>query len=312
MAILLALLKEVRPRQWVKNLSLFAALIFAGYLFHEGAFVMVFQAFLIFTIFSSVTYIYNDLLDIQADRKHPYKKFRPIAAGELPIPTAIFVLILGVVVGLAWAFTLNYFLFISGLVYLLLQVAYTQYLKNVPIIDVIVIASGYLIRVYAGAFTISAHMDVWFLMTVIAASLFLAVGKRRGEMTLLLSYTDSETRTTLKRYTEQLLDIYTGMFATATWITYALFTFNQPKIVPDGRALQLISILPRTLISEKWMMITIPLVVYGIMRYLQIIYERNEGESPERILLSDKPLMITGISWVIMVIGVLYYVGYEP
>lgn len=309
MAILLALLKEVRPRQWVKNLSLFAALIFSGLLFQEGAFGKVFQAFLIFTIFSSATYIFNDLVDIKADRQHPYKKFRPIASGKLPIPMAIFVLILGVVGGLAWAHALNYFLFVSGIIYLLLQIAYTQYLKKIPIVDVIVIASGYLIRVYAGAFTIAAHMDVWFLMTVIAASLFLAVGKRRSEMTLLLNYKEAETRATLKRYTEQLLDIYTAMFATGTWITYALFTFNHPRIIPDGRALDIISILPRTLISEKWLMATIPFVVYGIMRYLQVIYERNEGESPERILLSDKPLIATAITWGIMTVGILYYVG---
>ena len=309
MAILLAFFKEIRPRQWVKNLSLFAALIFAGLLFHEGYFGKVFQAFWVFTIFSSITYLFNDLVDLKSDRQHPYKKNRPIASGELPVSIAVFALIVGAFVSLMWAYELNYYLFVCGIIYLLIQVAYTTFLKKIPIIDVIVIASGYLIRVYAGALTISAHMDVWFLITVIAASLFLAIGKRRGEMTLLMNYNASETRATLKRYTEQLLDIYTGMFATATWITYALFTFNQPKIIPDGRALKLISILPRTLISEKWMMITIPFVVYGIMRYLQIIYERNEGESPERIILSDKPLIVTVVSWGIMVIGILYYVG---
>lgn len=309
MAILLALFKTVRPRQWVKNFALFAALVFSGLLFQEGAFNLVFQAFLIFTIFSSATYLFNDLIDVEADRKHPYKKARPIASGELPIPIAIFSLILGVVIGLGWALQLNYYLFLSGLVYLILQIFYTTYLKKIPIVDVIVIASGYLIRVYAGAFTISAHMDVWFLMTVIAASLFLAVGKRRSEMTLLLNYKEAETRATLKRYTEQLLDIYTAMFATGTWITYALFSFNHPRIIPDGRALDIISILPRTLVSEKWMMITIPFVVYGIMRYLQLIYESNKGESPERILLSDKPLIATVLTWGVMVIGVLYYVG---
>jgi 4-hydroxybenzoate polyprenyltransferase len=187
---------------------------------------------------------------------------------------------------------------------------YTGFLKKVAIVDVIVIAFGYLIRVYAGAFVISAHMDVWFLLTVISASLFLAVGKRRGEMTLMQSRGSGvTTRETLKHYTEKLLDIYTAMFATATWITYSLFTFNHPRIVPDGRALSFISILPKTLISEKWMMITIPFVVYGIMRYLQLIYEKNEGESPERVILSDKPLIITAGMWVVMIIGVLYYIA---
>lgn len=309
MAILLALFKTVRPRQWLKNFALFAALVFSGLLFQEGAFGKVSQAFVIFTILSSVTYTFNDLMDAPADRQHPYKKSRPIASGELPLPAALFALIVGVFIGLAWAYRLNYYFFISALGYLVLQVFYTGYLKRIPIVDVIVIALGYLIRVYAGALIIGAHMDVWFLMTVIAASLFLAVGKRRGEMTLLLGKYGAETRVTLKRYTEHLLDIYTAMFATATWITYAMFTFNQPKIVPDGKALKLISILPKTLVSEKWMMITIPFVVYGIMRYLQLIYEKNEGESPERIILSDQPLIITVVAWGVMVIGVLYYMG---
>jgi 4-hydroxybenzoate polyprenyltransferase len=310
MAVLIALLKTVRPRQWLKNLALYAALVFTGLLYQEGAFGLVTQAFVVFTILASATYIFNDLFDIKTDRLHPFKKNRPIASGELPVPMAVFALIAGVIIGLMWAYSLNYFFFISCLVYLGVQILYTGYLKKVAIMDVIVIALGYLIRVYAGAFVISAHMDVWFLLTLISVSLFLAVGKRRGEMTLLMSRgNEVATREALKRYTEKLLDIYTAMFATATWITYALFTFNHPKIVPDGRALKFISELPRTLLSEKWMMITIPFVVYGIMRYLQLIYEKNEGESPERVLLSDKPLIVTVLLWGVMVIGVLYYVG---
>ncbi len=310
MAVLIALFKTVRPRQWLKNFALYGALIFTGLLYQKGAFGLVTQAFFVFVLLSSVTYIFNDLLDAKADRLHPFKKNRPIASGALPISIAFFALITGVIIGLSWAYSLNFYFFISCLVYLFIQILYTGFLKKVAIMDVIVIALGYLIRVYAGAFVISAHMDVWFLLTVISASLFLAVGKRRGEMTLLMSAgKGSDTRETLKRYTEKLLDIYTAMFATATWITYSLFTFNHPKIVPDGRALSLISELPKTLISEKWMMITIPFVVYGIMRYLQLIYEKNEGESPERVLLSDKPLILTVGLWVVMVIGVLYYIA---
>ncbi len=310
MAVLWSLFKTLRPRQWIKNFSIFAALVFSGLLFNEGALEKAAWTFGVFVLLSSATYIFNDLLDVEADRNHPYKKMRPIASGKLPVPIAVFSLILGVFGGLSLAYSLNYYVFLLGLIYLIIQVFYTTYLKNIPIIDLIVIATGYLIRVYAGALVIGAHMSVWFLMTVIAASLFLAVGKRRGEMTLLLGrYKTANTRVTLKRYTEQLMDIYTAMFATTTWITYALFTFNHPKIVPDGKALQIISILPRTFVSEKWLMATIPLVVYGVMRYLQVIYEKNEGESPERVLLSDKPLLITGIMWIVMVIGVLYYVG---
>ncbi len=310
MAVLIALFSTVRPRQWLKNFALYGALIFAGMLFQKGAFGLVTQAFFIFTILSSTTYIFNDLLDVKTDRLHPFKKNRPIASGALPVPVALLALFSGVIIGLSWAYSLNLYFFYSCLFYLMVQVLYTGFLKRIVIVDVIVIAFGYLIRVYAGAFIISAHLDVWFLLTVISASLFLAVGKRRGEMTMMLSSgTVAATRETLKHYTEKLLDIYTAMFATATWITYSLFTFNHPRIVPDGRALTLISILPKTLISEKWMMITIPFVVYGIMRYLQLIYEKNEGESPERVLLSDKPLMATVLLWAVMLVGVLYYIG---
>lgn len=308
MSVFWYLFKNARPRQWVKNLAVFAALIFSGLLFHEGYFGLVTQTFWVFVLLSSGTYIFNDLLDVKADRLHPYKKERPIASGKLPMPVAIFGLLCMVVIGLSWAYSLNYYLFLTVFGYLVIQILYTTYLKKIPIVDVIVIASGYLIRVYAGAFVITAHMNVWFLLTVISASLFLAVGKRRGEMTLLLSK-KGETRATLKRYTEQLLDVYTSMFATATWITYALFTFNHPKIVPDGKALLLIEFLPTTLASEKWLMITIPFVIYGVMRYLQLIYEKNEGESPERILLSDKPLIGTVMIWIILTIGVIYYLA---
>lgn len=126
-------------------------------------------------------------------------------------------------------------------------------------------------------------------------------------MTLLAgSGVTASVRNTLKRYTEELLNIYTAMFATATWLTYALFTFNQPKIEFEGRVLTFMSFLPRTFLSEKWLMITAPLVIYGVMRYLQLIYEKNEGESPERVLLSDRPLIATVLAWGVAVFGLLY------
>lgn len=309
MDVLLSLFKTVRPRQWLKNVSLYAALIFSGFLFEPGYFATVTQAVGVFVLLSSATYIFNDLADIKSDRLHPFKKKRPIASGDLPIPLAVLVMIIAAIVGVTWAYTISYFLFLTCLVYLTIQLLYTTWLKKIPIIDVIVVASGYLLRIYAGAFAINVHMNVWFLLTVISVSLFLAVGKRRGEMTLLAgSATTGQVRQTLKRYTEGLLDVYTSMFATATWLTYALFSFNHPPIVPQGKVLTLMSTLPRTLLSEKLMMATTPLVIYGVMRYLQLIYERNEGESPERILLSDKPLIVTVLLWIVLIIGLLYYV----
>lgn len=310
MEIFIALLKTTRPRQWLKNVALMAALVFSGLLFAPGMFAKTVLAMIAFTLLSSGVYIFNDLMDVKADRLHPFKKKRPIAAGELPIPVAILVAVILMLVALTFMKGLSYFFFLTGLTYLGMQVAYTGYLKRIPIVDVLMVASGYVLRVYGGAFAIEAHMDVWFLLTVISASLFLAVGKRRAERTLLLgSGITANVRTTLKRYTDDLLNLYTAMFATATWLTYALFTFNQPRIIPRGRVLTLMADLPRTLISEKLLMVTVPLVIYGVMRYLQLIYERNEGESPERVLLSDKPLMTTIAIWGVLTVGLLYYVG---
>lgn len=308
MDILWAILRTARPRQWLKNVALVAPIVFSGFLFWPGMIERVIIAIVIFTMISAGVYIFNDLLDVEADRKHPFKRKRPIASGDLPIPVAIFLVLALSIVGLAWARSLGLFFFVVSLSYLSISgVIYTFFTKKVPILDVITIASGYVLRVYAGAVVINAHMSVWFLLTVISASLFLAVGKRRSEMTLLKGTGNTMAiRATLKRYTEQLLDIYTAMFATATWLTYALFTFNQPKIVFEGRVLTLMSFLPRTFLSEKWLMITTPLVVYGVMRYLQLIYEKNEGESPERVLLSDWPLLITVGVWGVLVVGLIY------
>ena len=310
MDILWQLFKTTRPRQWLKNIALFAPITFSGLLFNDGFFWVVVEAAVIFTVLASSVYVFNDLSDFSADRLHPFKKNRPIASGKLPIPMAVFALVTGFVVALYWASKINMFFFWACVTYVLIQFLYTIWLKKVTIIDVIVVASGYILRVYAGGLAIGAHMDVWFLLTVVSASLFLAVGKRRGELTLLKASAGAgQVRATLKHYTESLLDIYTSMFATATWLSYALFSFNHPVIIPRGRVLTIMADLPRTLISAKLMMITTPFVIYGVMRYLQLIYEKNEGESPERIILSDKPIMVTVVIWGMLVIGLLYYVG---
>lgn len=310
MAILWGLLKTTRPRQWIKNLSLFAPIVFSGLLFNDGYFLTVLEASVVFTILSAAVYLLNDLIDVPSDRLHPFKKKRPIASGELPVAIAVFAMITLFVVALAWSLQITYFFFLTALTYLIMQICYTLFLKRVTIVDVLTIASGYILRVYAGGFAINAHMDVWFLLTVVSASLFLAVGKRRCEMTLMKAQGGGGiVRATLKHYTESLLDIYTAMFATATWVTYALFTFNHPRIIPKGLVLTFMADLPRTLISEKLLMITTPLVIYGVMRYLQLIYEKNEGESPERILLTDKALLTAMGMWGLLTVGLLYYVG---
>jgi hypothetical protein len=168
------------------------------------------------------------------------------------------------------------------------------------------IATSFVIRVYAGAVVVNLHTSVWFLLTVISASLFLAVGKRQSERTLM-GIDHGETRKTLEHYSQRLLDIYTGMFANTTWLTYALYAFQLDTFVPQGRLLSIFTILPRTFVTQKWLMVTVPIVIYGVMRYLQLVYEQNRGESPDKVLLEDRPLLISVGIWAIAVMVILYF-----
>jgi 4-hydroxybenzoate polyprenyltransferase len=306
-----AILRTARPRQWVKNASLYAALFLSGFFFDNDYFLRVTWSFLVFTLITSAIYIFNDIIDAPQDKLHPYKQKRPIPSGQLPVPIALFVSISAFFLGLFLAFTINPFFFTACLAYSLLHYSYTLWLKKIPILDVLAIATGFIIRVYAGALVVNLHMNVWFLLTVVSLSLFLAVGKRQSERTLLtgLSGNLAGHRITLSRYTERLLDIYTGMFANATWLSYAIFSFNYSPVKPQGLLLSLYTIFPRTFNSEKLMMATVPLVIYGVMRYLQLVYEQNKGESPERVLLSDQPLIFSVLAWALIAFTIIYWLG---
>ncbi len=177
------------------------------------------------------------------------------------------------------------------------------------LLDVMAIASGFLLRVYAGAVLIDAHVTVWFMLTVASLALFLAIGKRRSERTLLLGSgaKGMDTRAILTKYPENLLDALTIMFATACWFSYTMFTFLQPPPEAGPQVLILFGdLLPRTFLASKWLMASVPFVIYGVMRYLYVIYEKREGESPERVLLSDIPLLSAVVVWGLIVFVVIY------
>jgi 4-hydroxybenzoate polyprenyltransferase len=304
------ILRSSRPRQWIKNAALYAALLFSGFFFFvpdDGTpyFYTVTFAFVVFSMLASGVYLINDIIDVEADKKHPFKKKRPIASGKLPIPIAIFAAITLFTIVFFLSINLGTFFQLLTFAYLGLQIFYSKIAKHYAISDVIMIATGFLIRVYAGAVVVDLHMSVWFLLTVVSASLFLAVGKRQSERTLLEGKVVGDTRKVLKRYSQRLLDQYTGMFANATWLTYALFAF-QNEFVDTPKSLGgLYAILPRTLQSQKLLMLTIPFVIFGVMRYLQLVYEDNKGESPELVLLRDKPLLITVFSFGITVMIIM-------
>lgn len=263
-------------------------------------------AVFIFSIMTSSIYLINDIVDLPRDKMHPVKRKRPIASGKLPIPVALFIAILGIFFSLSLSFSLGFFFFVTLLAYFILQIAYTFALKNVIILDVMVIASGFILRVYAGAFALNVHMNVWFLLCVVSLSLFLAVGKRRAEIGVLQE-TAPQHRKTLTFYTNDLLDSYLAMFANGTWLVYALFTFFAPAPTIAGKVSPILADLPLTLAGiNKWLMITIPFVIYGIMRYLNIIYQGQKAEAPEKVLLSDRPLLTTVVLWGLLVVFILY------
>jgi len=301
-------IKNARPRQWIKNFALFAGLIFSGQLDNPLALATVTKAFIIFCGLSSAMYFINDIFDIDRDKEHPFKKNRPIAAGIIPTRAAIVLALGAIAVLLPLSYKVSPALFYTALVYLIIQLCYSAYLKSIILIDVLVIAAGFVLRVYAGVWVIDAHLSVWFLLCIISFSLFMAIGKRRSELTLMQQQA-ARHRETLLHYPENLLDILTSMFANSTWLTYALFAFQQPPIILKPVFSSFLNLAALPLIEAKYLMASVPLVIYGVMRYLYIIYEKREGESPERVLLTDTPLLVTVISWIILIVLIIYYLG---
>ncbi len=290
-----------RPPHWTKNLSIFAALIFSGLLYDKFFFLRAFWAFWAFSLAASATYIFNDIVDAPSDRLHPIKKGRPIAKGTLPVSIAIAETLFLAIIALLLSKALSDLLFILILSYLLIQLAYSLILKNVPVLDILIIATGFVIRIYAGAFVIDAHLSVWFLLCVISVALFLASGKRRAELGIVPG---GETRKSLQKYPKDLLNSYVTMFGNASWMSWALFTFFESPKVPLNLWLFLAEF-SRTTTINKLLMITIPVTIFGIMRYQALIFE-GRSEAPEKLLLSDIPLVTSVIIWTMMVIWILY------
>lgn len=304
-----------RPRQWLKNLALFAPLVFEGEFFNMAKLLTLISGFVIFSLMTSATYIINDVIDIKKDRAHPFKSKRPIAVGRInPSLALVFAFTMAVLSILISSQFSTFFTFAIS-TYAILQIAYSLFLRSIILLDVMAIASGFLLRVYAGAVLIDAHVTIWFILTVASLALFLAIGKRRSERTLLLGSEEKslETRKILHHYPESLLDSLTVMFATASWFSYTMFTFLQPPPSAGPQVLVLFGdYLPRTFLASKWLMVTVPFVIYGVMRYLYVIYEKKEGESPERILLSDIPLLASVLAWIILVFFVIYGSQFLP
>lgn len=288
--MLRALIKAMRPKQWTKNGFVFFALVFDKQLFHPAAFVRTVEGFFLFCLISSAVYLFNDIVDVESDRRHPVKKNRPIASGALPIHVArIAAIVLSIV-----TISLGYLLapVAAGIlaIYLVTNLLYSRWLKHIPILDVIILASGFVLRVGAGASVIAVErFSPWLYVVTTLFALFIGFGKRRAEMTLLEKGAGSH-RKVLDGYTLPLLDQYITIVSGTTIVAYSLYTFSAPNL-PENHS----------------MMLTVPFAVYGIFRYLQLIQSGNAAGAPDEVALKDRPLQITVLLWGLAVLAVFYF-----
>lgn len=283
------LLKAMRPRQWIKNLLIYAALLFDQQLFAVEPFLTITAGFVLLCFAASSVYLINDLADAEQDRQHPKKMNRPIASGALPVRTAQISIIIFLLVALGFGFLLkvSYGLLLLG--YILLNLLYSTYLKHIPIIDVMVLASNFLLRVSAGVFLITVQrFSPWMYVCVTLLALFVGLGKRRAEMVLLADQANSH-RKVLDGYTIPFVDHLLSIVSSTTIVAYSLYTFSAENLPVNN-----------------FMMLTIPFVIYGVFRYLYLVHVEGSGGAPEDLLLTDRPLLATVVLWGLSVVLILY------
>lgn len=287
--MLSALLKTMRPRQWTKNGFVFFALVFDKQLFSLEPFLRTLGGFFLFCLTSSAVYLLNDITDLEADRKHPEKKHRPIASGELPLNIAWTAAVLLILIALPLGYLLSPGFSLIMAAYLVINVLYSRWFKHIPILDVLIVSSGFVLRVGAGETLITVErFSPWLYVVTTLFSLYIGLGKRRAEMTLLAQGAASH-RKVLDGYTIPLLDQYITIVSGTTIVAYSLYTFSAPNL-PENHS----------------MMLTIPFVVYGIFRYLQLIQTGHAAGAPDEVALKDRPLQATVLLWGLAVIAVFY------
>lgn len=286
---LAALVEAMRPKQWTKNAVVFAAVVFGGKLLDVRSMVTVGVAAGLFCLTSSTVYLFNDLLDADADRHHPLKRRRPIASGRLSpalARVAIGVLVLTVLPAAALIKPLFAAVLIS---YIALMLAYTFALKHLVIVDVFVIAAGFVLRAMAGAVVLGVPISPWLYVCTVLLSLFIGFSKRRHEL-VLLDDNAAAHRKILDDYSPALLDELIAVVSAATIMAYSLYTFSAPNL-PANHA----------------MMLTIPFVLYGLFRYLFLVHRKNVGGAPEQVLLDDVPLLGSLVLWGVVAAVILYF-----
>lgn len=282
------LLKSMRLRQWTKNAVVFAALMFDGKLFQVNFAAAAFAGFVILCLLSSAVYLINDVADIEADRAHPTKLNRPIARGIVPVPMAIAAAVTLIALSLLAAFATNATFGLIAVAYLLITTLYTFKLKHVVLVDVMTIAAGFVLRVAAGVVLVQAtRFSPWLFVCISLLALLIGFGKRRQELKDLGN--GAGTRAILREYNLPMLDQAIGIITGSLIVSYMFYTFSAPHLP-----------------ANNGMMLTIPFVLYGVLRYLQLVHVKGEGAAPDELILKDRPMQIALGLWGLAVVLVLY------
>lgn len=289
--MLVALIQSLRPKQWTKNLLLFAGLLFSISLFQKELLFRATLGFVIFCLLSSGEYLINDILDLKKDRAHPVKRKRPIASGKVTISTAIITAFIFIVGGLIFSFSIVTNFGWVAFIYVFMILAYSLFLKHIVILDVLIVALGFVLRAIAGAVIIQVTISSWLLVCTIFLALFLGLNKRRHEL-VLLGKDAVNHRKILDQYSAHLLDLMIVIVAACTVMAYALYTTASETVEKFG---------------TRNLLLTLPFVLYGIFRYLYLVHQENLGGSPELILLKDRPMQFNIFLYVLTVGFILYY-----
>lgn len=279
----------IRVKQWIKNFFLFAPLIFSHHLFDFNYFIITLKAFFSFCLISSVVYIINDIADLEQDRNHPVKKLRPLPSEKISIPAAILISFVLFILMIGVTFELNYKFKFAITTYFIINVFYSFKLKQIVLLDIFFIAFGFMIRIIAGGWVIDVYISSWLILTTLFLSLFLAVTKRRSELSILENY--SSTRKVLSDYSVSFADQLATIAAAGTVISYALYTVSERT---------------REIFKTENLIFTTPFVVYGIFRYLYLVHKKNLGENPTQIITTDTPMIVNILLWVFSLVAIIY------
>jgi 4-hydroxybenzoate polyprenyltransferase len=285
------IIKLIRVRQWIKNFFCFAPILFAGQLLNTELFTKNILAFLAFCAVSSSVYIINDIIDVEADRAHKKKRFRPIASGEISIKHAVIILIIIIAITVLLSALINIYFVITVAAYFMINLLYSIKVKHVVILDVFFISLGFMLRLIGGAAAIHVSLSSWMILTAIFISLFLAISKRRAELSQIEQDNLDKQRKVLNYYGIEFTDQMNTIAATGTIICYALYTVSEKAV--------------STFHTEN-LIYTTPFVIYGIFRYLYLIHQKNLGESPTQIVTKDIPIMLNTLIWLIVSVFIIY------